>query len=479
MMRKGKSDLIDASLSSAGSINENLYKACYELLEQHPEHSVKTGLTRKQMLFLFITVTALIVAVSLNLLSFHKVIIGFSILFTGQILFRFYAAVTHKNSAASTLAPTSSSALPTFTILVPLYKEEAVVKRSVDAMRSMNYPANLVEVFYLTEADDLATEVAVEKAISGSPFKLVSVPPQAPRTKPKALNFGLKYASGDIITIYDAEDIPHPDQLMAVALTYIKSEKNLAVVQCPLHAYNGAESWISSQFDLEYAIHFDVWLPAMTKLNWPIPLGGTSNHFDRDVLQKVGAWDPYNVTEDADLGFRLAQNGYAAEMVPYPTLEEAPLGLKQWLPQRTRWIKGHIQSLFVLTRFPKQVINRLGFWNCFGVLITFASAIFASALHGPFVLYSLYTLLFQSESFHPLYLLPLVLGFISVVLAAHMSSARDRKWKALITAPIYWPLMSIAFLNAIWELKTKPFNWSKTQHGVSKFNAPSLYKQNI
>ena len=353
-----------------------------------------------------------------------------------------------------------------------------MVKRSVEAMKSLNYPSNLIEVFYLTESDDIATEDAVKNAILDTCFKLISVPAQAPRTKPKALNYGLKFAGGDIVTIYDAEDIPHPDQLTAVAHTYQNAKNNLAVVQCPLHAYNGNESWIARQFDLEYAIHFDVWLPTMTRLGWPIPLGGTSNHFNRAFLKKVGAWDPFNVTEDADLGFRLAQAGFSADMVPYPTLEEAPLNIAQWLPQRTRWIKGHIQSLFVLTRFPSQALQKMGVWNCIGVLITFVSAILASALHGPFLVFSLYSLMFQPDAFQFFHLMPLILGYVSVIFAAHMSSARDRKWRALITAPVYWPLMSIAFARAIWELKTKPFNWSKTQHGISKFKTTALHRVN-
>ncbi len=459
-----------------------LQNACFHLLNTQPDKSIKSGMPVSQKVYLLVFLIALCFLYFLGSFSFNDVVIIFSIFLLLQIIFRFYAAIkmllaplTQKPTSASTNSV--SYTLPKFTLLIPLYHEEAVASRSVSAMEAINYPANKLEVFYLTEEDDKATEKALKSAIKHKNFKIISVPKLAPRTKPKALNYGLQFATGDIVTVYDAEDIPHPQQLLAAAHAFQNGDKNLAVVQAPLHAYNGKESWIASQFDLEYAIHFDVWLPAMTNMGWPIPLGGTSNHFKRETLEQVGAWDPFNVTEDADLGYRLALNGYSAGMIDLPTREEAPINLSQWLPQRTRWIKGHIQSLAVLSRRPLETTKSLGLWRTLGCLITFVSAILTAGLHGPLLLSLAFNFITAPNTLNPLHFIPIILGFSSVVLAALASSAAQRCFKPLLTASFYWPLMSFAFLRAIWELHSRPYIWSKTQHGISKSKIPLLHKE--
>ncbi len=467
-----------------GYRESRLQKACFHLLKTQPDKSIKSGIpiSQKVSFLVFLTITCALFI--LGQFSINDIMVVFSIFLLLQVIFRFYAAKisifnSPKTKSTSPSKKSVSFALPKFTLLIPLYHEQAVASRSVSAMEALNYPADKLEVFYLTEEDDKATESALKKAIKHQNFKIISVPKHAPRTKPKALNYGLQFSTGDIVTVYDAEDIPHPQQLFAAAQAFQNGGTNLAVIQAPLHAYNGEESWIASQFDLEYAIHFDVWLPAMTKMGWPIPLGGTSNHFKKNVLEKVGAWDPFNVTEDADLGYRLALNGYSAGMIELPTREEAPINLAQWLPQRTRWIKGHIQSLAVLSRKPFETIKSLGLWRSLGCLITFVSAILTAGLHGPLLLYLAYSIITAPNTLNPLHLIPIILAFSSVILAALASSAVTRCFKPLLTAPFYWPLMSFAFIRAIWELHTRPYIWSKTQHGISKSKIPLLHKEPV
>jgi cellulose synthase/poly-beta-1,6-N-acetylglucosamine synthase-like glycosyltransferase len=99
-------------------------------------------------------------------------------------------------------------------------------------------------------------------------------------------------------------------------------------------------SWLARYFTAEYAGQFDVVLPKLAALGLPLPLGGSSNHFRTVTLREVGGWDPHNVTEDADLGMRLARFGYRSGVVASSTYEEAPADIGRWLGQRTRWFKG-------------------------------------------------------------------------------------------------------------------------------------------
>ncbi len=174
---------------------------------------------------------------------------------------------------------------------------------------------------FLIEEDDEETHTALAKAMLQPHMRIVIVPTGFPRTKPRALTYGLQAAAGDLIAIFDAEDIPERAQLRKAAAAFSAADETLACVQARLGAYNPRESWISRQFTVEYAALFEAILPTLERIGFPIPLGGTSNHFRRDCLIDVGAWDPYNLTEDADLGLRLARRGYRVSMLDATTWE--------------------------------------------------------------------------------------------------------------------------------------------------------------
>ena len=361
---------------------------------------------------------------------------------------------------------TRNDELPTLTILVPLYREAEVVPNLVAAISRLDYPSWRLDVKLLVEADDPGTIAAVEAQRLPDCFEVIPVPPGAPRTKPKALNYALAFARGDIVAIYDAEDLPSPDQPRAAMAAFSRGPANLAVVQAPLQIHNGADSWIARQFALEYAIHFRVWLPLLADLKLPIPLGGTSNYFRRDALTRVGGWDAWNVTEDADIGLRLARFGYVAGMATPPTLEEAPVSWRQWRNQRTRWMKGHLQTWLVLNRHPLRAMREMGLVNYLSTHLTLGGGLLASILHGPLYLWIAANLfIFQSvEAWH---WIMFAAGYASAVLAAFASGSKHATPWTLLTMLAYWPLQSWTMLRALVEMKLKPHFWAKTQHGVS------------
>ena len=254
----------------------------------------------------------------------------------------------------------SDDELPVFTVLVPMFREPEMLPVLAQALRELDYPLGKLDIKLVLEADDHETiEVARTLGLEGV-FEVIRVPPSQPQTKPKACNFALRFARGEYLVIYDAEDRPEPDQLRKVVATFRRSPANTACLQCRLNYFNASENWLTRMFTLDYALWFDQVLPGLERLNIPIPLGGTSNHFKIDVLRELHAWDPFNVTEDADLGIRLTQKGYRVGVVDSTTFEEASCHAGNWIRQRSRWIKGYMQTFLVHTRRPLHLLRTTG-----------------------------------------------------------------------------------------------------------------------
>ncbi len=240
--------------------------------------------------------------------------------------------------------PPAPSPLPLYTLIVPLYREAGVAAKLIEALARLDYPVDRLQILLVTEADDEATRAALHSSDLARNMRVLAVPAGEPRTKPRALNYALTFATGEIVAVYDAEDVPDPGQLKMAARAFQTSFGDLGCVQARLDIYNPADTFFTRQFTLEYAALFFAMLPAYERLGLPLPLGGTSNHFSRAILEHAGGWDAFNVTEDADLGLRLARLGFKVSVIPSDTWEEAPATAAQWFGQRTRWIKGWMQT---------------------------------------------------------------------------------------------------------------------------------------
>jgi cellulose synthase/poly-beta-1,6-N-acetylglucosamine synthase-like glycosyltransferase len=378
-------------------------------------------------------------------------------------------------AAAASLAPRRalgaewSAPLPLYTILCPLYREAEVAADLVASLKRLDYPADRLDVKLILEEDDVETISLLAAMRLEPPFQLLIVPSAPPHTKPKALNYALAHARGEFLVVYDAEDAPDPQQLRA-ALDAFAADPTLACVQAPLRIDNARARWISGQFAAEYAIQFDAVLPLLARMRLPLPLGGTSNHFRADVLRELGAWDPFNVTEDADLGYRLAREGWGAGMIAPPTWEEAPVSLGAWLKQRTRWIKGHMQTWLVLMRAPFRTMRQMGITPFLSVQFVLLAGIVAAFAHGPLAVLLLTALLSPDNLLSHADLGLAVAGYCTAIYGALAAAAAARDAHlagAALTMPFYWPLMTIAAVRALCELITRPHHWAKTEHGVS------------
>jgi glycosyltransferase XagB len=371
----------------------------------------------------------------------------------------------------------ADDALPSYTVLVPVYHEAEVIPHLIESIGGLEYPIDRLEVLILAEEDDQETIDAIRQHEPGAHFQLVFVPPAEPRTKPKALNFGLTLARGQLIAVYDAEDQPDPLQLRRAVIALQRLGPEIGCLQAKLVYRNPLQNLITRWFTLEYAMWFSFFLPGLASLRAPIPLGGTSNHFRRGVIRSLGGWDPYNVTEDADLGMRMYREGYRVRILESNTFEEANSDFVNWVKQRSRWYKGYVQTLLVHMRSPRTLRREMG-WRGVAHLCIFVGGTPIVALLNPLfwvlaaVWFVAHPALMHEIFRGPVYYLGLaawVLGnFLLVyltVLSCRISRRFDLLWAAL-AVPLYWVMMSMASVKAYWQLVGTPNFWEKTAHGL-------------
>jgi hypothetical protein len=359
---------------------------------------------------------------------------------------------------------------PRYTILAALHDEAEVAPLLIESLSQIDYPPDRLEGFLVLEAHDETTLGAVSALPLPAWLQIHIVPPGGPCTKPRALNHALSRATGELVTIYDAEDDPDPLQLREAASRFM-TEPDLVAVQAPLRIRRRGKSpstFVDRQFAAEYAGLFEVALPGMAALGLPFPLGGTSNHLRADALKAVGGWDPYNVTEDADLGFRLWRRGGRLGVISRPTYETPPDGLHAWLPQRTRWLKGFLQTLGVHTRR----LEGLGVRGVFSLAATLGMTVTSALLHGPALAWLGAALLVPvMAGVSPLVPLEamavLAIGSGAAWLTCKLGAVRAGAPYGLgdmLQAPLYWALTSLAVAHALVRLATEPHAWDKTPH---------------
>lgn len=467
--------------------NDNDYDAREKLYEMNPECSAKYPVSTKNLLcFLTIVLAALALAVKFPVKTMAIAFVVTSVFYTVTMLFKSLLLIigyfVGKNAEKNSFKITAqNSALPVYTILVPLYKEEKTLARLKESLLALDYPKEKLDVKLIVEADDEITISAIKKLRPPRSFEIIKVPYSEPRTKPKACNYALRFARGEFVTIYDAEDSPEPDQLKKVLYKFQNSDAKLACVQARLNYFNHSENLLTRMFAMEYSVLFDFMLFGLEKIGIPIPLGGTSNHFRTETLRELYAWDPYNVTEDADLGLRISQKGWRCGMVWSRTFEEAPLSLWAWIKQRTRWIKGHMQTYLVHMRQPLVLYRKIGLLGFAGMQFFFGAPTLIFLISPiMWLVWGLFmTGIFSFNIAMPHWfdvmvefsIAALYFGLASQVLFALAAVSRN-KWRGMVAYsfifPFYWALHSVASFRALWQLFKCPHYWEKTTHGLTK-----------
>ena len=407
-----------------------------------------------------------------------------------MIALRIAASVLSGSVQPGSGLPRASDAdLPVYTIIAALYREKRVAARLIGALSRLDYPAAKLDIKLVLEADDRETLDALHAIALPGNVEILVAPQGSPRTKPRALNVALPLARGRYTVVYDAEDIPDPGQLRLAVARFAQLSRNVACLQARLTIDNTDDTWLTRLFTIEYAALFDAFNPGLAEIGSPLPLGGTSNHFRTSVLRDIHGWDAWNVTEDADLGIRLARLGYAVKDLPSSTLEEAPGTLGAWMRQRTRWMKGFVQTATSHSRKPRLLLRQLGIWKCFGALcLTWGialSALVYPLFSGLILIWWLSeaTWLFTSQKERIVFAYVVVLaafGAVSIFVPACIALHRRRLWRLLPwmpLLPLYYGLVSIAAWRGLWELATATFRWNKTSHGHARTSRSGMVSE--
>ena len=468
---------------------KQLHDSSNLLADKNPRASAKTLSSR------FIGICVAIVLLSLLFIfePLTSIFIGVGIFLLCHLLklYLIYISMTYSyefDMDQSQLEFIKDEDLPDYSIIVALYKESEVISQLFSSLHSLDYPKEKLDVKIVLEEDDQETLEAINSV--GTPqYMDIIIVPSGPtdinivKTKARACNYALSYCKGEFVALFDAEDVPDKLQLRK-SLQYLLNERlNLACVQARLHFYNSNQNLLTRLFDMEYRIWFKLLLPGLHILEAPIPLGGTSNHFNKSILENIGGWDAYNVTEDADLGIRLHAQGYKVGLIDSDTPEECPSSVRAWINQRSRWIKGHLITFFVHYRNSFNLLNTIG-TRGFVVLTLFILFPLLSFLIYPFFWGIFFLDYFDVEVINGANIIPsaykdlLMFGLIFpnfiYISIGIIISIKDRKYEDIIFSflqPIYWLLHSIAAYIAIFDTIRRPYHWNKTQHGINRYDS--------
>jgi|GEM_PF-1164338 len=460
--------------------------------------SAKSHITRETISLAIVTalsVTGILVGISVGLeIHIGRLIMGFiAALYLGIIVIKLFALQKNvKNPfpryTADDIEKLQPSDLPVITIFVPLYQEVDIIPQIFKRLSDLEYPAEKLDIIFILESTDKETIDAWLAANPPAHFKALLSPDVHPKTKPKALNVAFQKSYGDIIVIFDAEILPNIDQLKRAVLAF-KQHPDVSYLHVRIDHYNADYNWITQMFNGEFSFFYEFYFPGLVRMGVPLPMSGHSTYFRRAVIEKVGAWDPYNVAEDCDIGIRLFRRGFQKSlMLDSVSWEQATSTVGTWLSQRTRWMKGFIQTTTVHLRYPLLLKKELGGWKNFAwFLFLVPGSVFLNILNiAQWILFAAW-LLTHTKLVQGLYA-PLTLEmsvftffagnflFTYFNLIGLFKRQRYRLMRRNLLSPVYWFLIGFASVRALCEFFVKPFSWNKTSHSTASdqtHSAPS------
>ncbi len=477
--------------------HDETLESVFTLYDEQPQNSAIETFTTSQLIALLASLAVFLVSLTANwFATLLTLVIIFQIAYLSMAIAKYWIVFkgarhdAQLHFSAKEVAAVDETKLPVYTLLIPVYKEKEVLPHLLKRIQNLDYPKYKLDVRILLEENDPETIELVHAMRLPSYFTPIVVPASKPQTKPKACNYGLLRAKGEYVVIYDAEDRPESDQLKKAYLAFQQLPDKYVCVQAKLNYFNSQQNLLTKLFTQEYCMWFELLLVGIMQIDIPIPLGGTSNHFKMGFLKQVGGWDPFNVTEDADLGIRLYKHRYKTAILDSRTWEEANSDIGNWIRQRSRWIKGYMQTFFVHMREPVKFYSQIGFRGMLGYLAMILGTPLLPLLNPLFWGLMMIWLISQPawvQMFFPgpiyyIAVIQLILGnffFLYMNIVGTYYVIRDCAIKksqpfsyglirAGLLTPLYWVLMSIAAYKALFQLIVKPHYWEKTHHGLTE-----------
>ncbi|HWH13200.1 MAG TPA: glycosyltransferase, partial [Miltoncostaeaceae bacterium] len=371
---------------------------------------------------------------------------------------------------------------PRYTVLVALRGEAERVPTLVAALARLDHPRERLEVLLLLEHDDGPTRAAAAaaRAAHGDPpwLRVEVVPPGGPRTKPNALNHGLARARGELLVVYDAEDLPDPAQLRRAAAAFAARPEVVCLQARPALVAEPRDP-LGRLMAAEYRLWHGRVIPGLVRLGAPVPLAGTSNHLRVGALRRLGGWDAGNLTEDAELGLRLARAGHVTALLDSVTREDStPPGVRAWVRQRSRWSQGYLQTWWGMVRtpaVPPPGMTRTGDHHpAPGRLRPLQAACAHGILLGTVALQLTTPVLWGGGALAAAAPAPALrrVGRRTLAVASAAGAARAVALRLaagpvgapLLLAPGYWALEGLAAWRALHALVAHPGRWERTPH---------------
>lgn len=397
-------------------------------------------------------------------------------LFLRTVFFIFSLLVLDKKYDLNKLKKLDNSDLPIYSILIPVFKEDFnVIRNLLNSIYNFDYDLNKLDIIILLEEDDADTLDNIKELKNIFNFTYLIVPNSDVRTKPHALNYGLKYVKGKYLVVYDAEDIPEPYQLKKAVYEFNNLSDEYFCLQARLNYYNKNENILTKCFSIEYSLWFNYFIKSFSEYFNFFAIGGTSNHFKVDKLKNIDGWDAYNVTEDAEISVRAVANGYKIKTLNSETLEESVKDLRSWFQQRRRWIKGYMQAYLQYITHPIKLFKNVGCKN----FLLFNYIIGFSFITPILYLFFLITYIFHSNNFslNELFVNTFIYHFyiystfaMVVIFARTNGKITFKSVKDIICYILYSHIYTIAVYLTVIELFKRPFSWNKTTHNKSIYN---------
>jgi len=355
--------------------------------------------------------------------------------------------------------------LPTVSILVPVKNEEKVVGRLLRVLVDMDYPEQKKEIIVI---DDDSTDKTVEicrRYVERYPNLIRLVLKPTSNRKASALNYGLRYAKGEIVATFDADNVPEPDALMRAAEYF--EDPSTAAVQGRICSINADQNMLTKFISYEEAVRYEVYMRGKDSLGLFVDLAGTCQFIRRSVLERVGGWDEESLCEDMEMSFRLTENDcnirYASEIRSW---QENPANVTQLIRQRTRWYRGSMEVGLRYGRLVKKLNRKrvdaeLTIMGPYVVALCLASYLMALySLVVPIPSDVVFTVMAQVASLFTF--VTLLIAGLALIQVTKPLKVGNIMWLPFIYA--YWSVQTfMASLALVQIVLRRPRRWTKTE----------------
>jgi cellulose synthase/poly-beta-1,6-N-acetylglucosamine synthase-like glycosyltransferase len=465
-----------------GQENELSQNALWGLRTRFAMHSAAQPFTAQQALWLVFALAFVAFALMWDhepsLVAAFTAMLGLFVLLGG---FHVWCILPAKLPQAPDAKAVPDAELPVYSVLVPLFREAKIIEQTIAALRALDYPAAKLDIKLIIEAEDKALPKSLEDMRLPSHMEVIAVPRLEPQTKMMALSYALPFARGELLAVYDAEDVPAPDQLRRIAGAFALAPKTVACLQTQLAYYNRTENWLTRQSAIEYAFQFKLLFPRLAQFGAPLLFVGASSHYRTATLRHVGGFDPHNVARDSGLSLRLARFGFRTALFPSSTREEAATRFGDWMRQRIRWTRGALQTAVVNTRSPLRMYRELGARSFLMTQIATSVTLIAALAHPLFLLWVASSAAFLLLGLptparlwlflQSLYVIVAAFAFVAamtVAIRTRLFLGRGAWIITILTLPAYWLMISVASWIAVLQYFSGVMRWAKTPHGVSR-----------